>query len=178
MLLHDHQISMHHWMMEAHHRVRQEFYDAKIEGKTREDLQKLPDDYDNEGLQRCLTRLMRYLLFADEASLGDEAWKDSGDYRKDFLANRKQDAQGRSLKDLRLQNHIFQHRCSYMIYSKAFAALPVPLKEEVYHRLHAILTSDVEGFEYLPANEKSAIYEILTATLPEAADYWRKLVAS
>ncbi|MGY8690416.1 MAG: hypothetical protein ACKVHP_22105, partial [Verrucomicrobiales bacterium] len=171
------QISMHHWMMEAHHRVRQEFYDAKIEGKTREDLQKLPADDDHADLQKCVNRLMRYLLFADEASLGDEAWKDLGDYRKDFLSNRKQDAQSRSLKDLRLQNHIFQYRCSYMIYSKAFAALPVPLKEEVYHRLHAILTGDVEGFGYLPAGEKKAIYEILTATLPEAAAYWGKLAA-
>ena len=76
MLLHDHQISMHHWMMEAHYRVRQGLYDAKVADASRDSL-KAFDEEDLEELNDCVDSLVRYLLFADEASMGEKAWEDS-----------------------------------------------------------------------------------------------------
>jgi hypothetical protein len=173
MLLHDHQISMHHWMMEAHYRVRQGFFDAKVEDESRASLEAIESE-DREDLERCLDRLMRYLLFADEAPMGEETWKDGGDYRKVFLTNRKQTSDGRSLKDLRMRERIFEYRCSYMIYSNAFAALPLSLREEVYHRLHHILTNGADDFGHLGQEEREGILSILTETLPEAAAFWSR----
>ena len=129
---------------------------------------------EREDLEACVDRLMRYLLFADEAPMGEESWKDGGDYRKVFLADRRQTVDGRSLKDLKLRERIFKYRCSYMIYSKAFAALPLSLREEVYHRLYKVLTNDADGFEHLGQEEREGILSILTETLPEAAAYWSR----
>lgn len=175
MLLHDHQISMHHWMMEAHYRVRQGLHDAVVPDESRESLAAITGE-DGEDLDKSIDRLMRYLLFADEAAMGSEAWKDGGDYRKVFLADRKKAADGRSLKDLRLKERLFEYRCSYMIYSKAFAAFPVALREEVYHRLYKILTDGEEGYEHLEEGERAGILTILKETLPEAAAYWGERV--
>lgn len=174
--IHDHQIGMHFCLLEALYCIRHGLYYAKTDDDTRQALTKF-DEIDGDDAEATIGRLMRYLLFADEATLGDEPWKDGGDYRETFLSDRKRDRKGRSLKDLRLNGRLLEYRCSYMIYSKSFAALPNPLKEEVYHRLHAILTGDVEGFDHLLAEEKQAIYEILTDTLPEARDYWAGLGA-
>jgi hypothetical protein len=173
MLLHDHQISMHHWMMEAHYRVRQGLHDAKVKDTSRASLEAI-ESGEREDLEACVDRLMRYLLFADEAPMGEESWKDGGDYRKVFLADRRQTVDGRSLKDLKLRERIFKYRCSYMIYSKAFAALPLSLREEVYHRLYKVLTNDADGFEHLGQEEREGILSILTETLPEAAAYWSR----
>jgi hypothetical protein len=173
MLLHDHQISMHHWMMEAHYRVRQGLHDAKVQDTSRASLEAI-ESGEREDLEACVDRLMRYLLFADEAPMGEESWKDGGDYRKVFLADRRQTVDGRSLKDLKLRERIFKYRCSYMIYSKAFAALPLSLREEVYHRLYKVLTNDADGFEHLGQEEREGILSILTETLPEAAAYWSR----
>ena len=173
MLLHDHQISMHHWMMEAHYRVRQGLFDAKVDDTSRTSLDAIESE-DRDDLNRCVDRLMRYLLFADEASMGPEAWKDGGDYRKVFVEDRRKTADGRSLKDLRMCEHLFEYRCSYMIYSKAFAALPLSLREEIYHRLHQILTREGDGFDHLGKDEREGILGILTETLPEAAAYWSR----
>lgn len=174
LLIHDHQIGMHYCFLEALYRVRQGLYDAKIDDDSRHALTRLrPNDVADIGA--CVDRLMRYLLFADEVSLGDESWQDGGDYRAAFLKDRRPDQKGRALKDLRLAGRLFEHRCSYMIYSQSFAALPRPLREEVYFRLHTILTTDVEAFDHLSGSEKQAIHEILTETLPEARDYWANL---
>jgi hypothetical protein len=156
--------------------VRHALHAAKLEATTREDLRSI-DSWDWQGLDQCVDRLIRYLLFADEAPLGEKEWKGAGDYRRVFLADRRVDKKGRSLKDLRMKEHLFKFRCSYMIYSKAFAGLPVGLKEEIFHRLKSILvgewTSDGE-YAYLGREERQAIAEILTETLPELAAAWKK----
>lgn len=62
----DHQISMHHWFMEAHYRVRHGLYQEGIKAVSRHDL-RLMHEFDWEGLDQCVDRLIRYMLFADEA---------------------------------------------------------------------------------------------------------------
>ncbi len=175
LMLMDHQISMHHWLMEGHYRVRQGFHDLKLENPTWSDLKDLADD-EWADLDASVDTLVRYLLFADEASLGEEPVRGSEAFENVFLANRQTDAQGRSLKDLRLKGHLFQHRCSYMIYSVSFNSLPTPLKREIYRRLHRVLQDGpIEGFEYFEPGEKQAIREILLATKPDLAECWTAL---
>ena len=55
-----------------------------------------------------------------------------------------------------------------MVHSLAFAGLPPPLKERVFHRIgKALNTSNTDPeFAYIPAAEKEAIRRILWETLP------------
>lgn len=112
--------------------------------------------------------LARYILFADEAPLptggieGDTAFRDA------FLAERVPDAKGRSLRDFDLRDRLFKHRCSYMIYSRAFQSLPDEMKQRVYRKIRDALGPKAgPEYSYLPQAEKAAILEILRETLPK-----------
>ena len=50
------------------------------------------------------------------------------------------DRSGRSLRELDLQSRLFKYRCSYMIYSPAFEALPRESRAAVFSRINARLT--------------------------------------
>ncbi len=112
--------------------------------------------------------LTRYLLFADEVVLPAGGVTGDAAFREAFLRTRKSAKNGTSLKDLDGKTRLFKHRCSYMIYSHAFAGLPAELKQRVYRRLAAALNATPDaGFTYLPAAEKKAIRMILEDTLPD-----------
>jgi hypothetical protein len=66
------------------------------------------------------------------------------------------DRQGRSLRDLDLQTRLFRYRCSYMIYSPAYASLPAGARAALYRRMK----------EILKARGDSAVTDILDETLP------------
>jgi hypothetical protein len=78
------------------------------------------------------------------------------------------------LKDFQLRDRIFEHRCSFMIYTESFRALPDMLKVRVLDRLQAALRSrdPNDRYAYIPADEKQRIHDILLATLPEAKAQW------
>jgi len=112
--------------------------------------------------------LVRYALFADEAPLPEGGIEGSPAFARDFLAQRKPDRVGRSLRDLDLKKRLFKHRCSYMIYQPPFQSLPAPLKNRISRRLASALDEhrpDPE-FDYLPREEKRAIRTILAETAP------------
>jgi hypothetical protein len=79
------------------------------------------------------------------------------------------------LKDLRLDGRLFAQRCSYLIYSESFRALPETLKVRVWDRLDAALRSrdPKDRYAYLPAEEKQRIREILIETHPDAQARWK-----
>lgn len=83
-------------------------------------------------------------------------------------------ADGRSLKQLSLDGRLLQLRCSYLIYSDSFRSLPIPLRNRLVDRLGAVLEGRAgsDRYDYLPAGERSAIRDILLATLPLARERW------
>jgi hypothetical protein len=62
-----------------------------------------------------------------------------------------------------------------MIYSRSFQGLPVEIKQRIYARLLAALstTKPDPRYAYLPAAEKKAIRAILEETLLEPSSYRR-----
>ena len=62
-----------------------------------------------------------------------------------------------------------RYRCSYMIYTPAFDALPVPVKDATYRRMWDVL----RGAERSPLElaERRAIVEILRETKKGLPDY-------
>ncbi|HIG27781.1 MAG TPA: hypothetical protein EYQ50_08270 [Verrucomicrobiales bacterium] len=120
-------------------------------------------------LQSETDSILKHLLFHGEVQLTDGGIQGAGRFEPNFRNNRKEDAQGRSLKDFDLLSRLFKYRCSYMIYSKAFDYLPILLKKEIYKKLRHILSAKIapKEYAYLPFSERRAILEILMATKPE-----------
>ena len=118
-------------------------------------------------LERETDRLLEIFLFKDEASLSQYTFKPSESYRKHFLEQARRDSQGRSLRDLQLEDRLFRYRFSYMVYSDAFGYLPDEFKSVFFKRLTEILAGKEPTYSYLPAAERQAIREILSATHPE-----------
>jgi hypothetical protein len=111
--------------------------------------------------------LARYLLFADEAKFPKAGIGGDALLKKDFAKRARKASNGLSLRDLDLNTRLFKHRCSYMIYSAAFAGLPPALKQLVFIKLRAALEDAKPNpdFAYLPPAEKKAIAQILTETV-------------
>ena len=118
-------------------------------------------------------KIVRHLLFTDEILLPDGGISGRPDFQTAFQRNARRDESGRSLKDFDLQNRLFRHRCSYMIYSSAFADLPVQLKEKVYARLLEVLDGNpgTGARTRLGIAERQAIKEILVATKKDFAEF-------
>jgi hypothetical protein len=114
------------------------------------------------------------LLFKDEAALPDGI-KGSEDFQRAFRANAKSAKDAGSLKDFSLDGHLFKNRCSYLIYSDAFLALPKLLKNLVYDDLDKALRGKTpdERYNYLSDEERSRIVTILRRTHSEFATRWR-----
>jgi hypothetical protein len=110
------------------------------------------------------------LLFRNAAPLPAGVTGDAA-FRQAFAAAAKRAPSGVALRDLQLRDRLFALRCSYMIHSASFAALPPQLKTRVLERLRAVLNGqDPRGrYAYLPADERARIAEVLAATLPEFA---------
>jgi hypothetical protein len=68
----------------------------------------------------------------------------------------RRDAARRSLRDLHLEGRLLRYRCSPLIYSELFAALPEPLRVLVFAQLAAALADGERGGRYahLPAQER------------------------
>lgn len=98
----------------------------------------------------------------------------SAEFLRAYAAGAKRGKAARSLRDLKLKGRLYSHRCSPLIYTESFAALPETLKVLVFARLRAALESDdPKGrYAYLPGEERRRIFDILLETHPEAARRW------
>ena len=105
------------------------------------------------------------LLFKDEASLGDEGIDGDPAFQDAFTARFPKTPTGHSLADFNLSDRLFKLRCSFMIYSKAFAALPERVKTAAFARLHEALQGTAIAPQLKP-QERARIDEILRATVP------------
>lgn len=117
-------------------------------------------------LDEIALRIVRYILFADEASLPEGGVRPDPVYRDAFVSRRLAGASGKSLRDLDLVGRLFKHRCSYMIYTSGFVSMPGEMKRRVISTLESALreSGGPGEFDYIPAAEKEAIRTILTET--------------
>lgn len=119
--------------------------------------------------------LVEYLLFSGEAELTSRIQGTSG-FADEFAQHGPRDRQGRSLREFDLETRLFKFRCSYLIYSPSFRALPSEARDYVLGRLGGVLRGQDQTtkFSHLAANERQAILEILRDTLPDLPDSWRQ----
>ena len=119
----------------------------------------------------AVDELVDYLLFVDEAPLG--IIKGNAGFAEWFSAQGPKDPAGRSLRELKLDGRLLRYPLSYMVYARAFDALPPPIKTAVYDRLWTVLSGEdaAPKYAHLTRPDRQAIVEILRATkhdLPEA----------
>jgi hypothetical protein len=159
-LLHEHQIGFHNLVTLGLYRTRDAL--AAGGGTVR------PED--RAALDDIAWRLVRYLLFSGEAALPPGGLKPDPQLQAVFSSRRLAGPTGRSLRDLELQNRMFVNRCSYMIYTRGFSALPKEFKQRVLRGLMLALAEEgaPSEFSYLPREEKRSIRQILgeTGVLP------------
>ena len=175
LLMHDHQVHVHNVLSTANQ-------DARIalhRWPAMREILGLPADAPPQG--SCL------VVFASQAEKildallcrGEAAWPASGItgdgvFAPAYAKTRKPDSQGRSLRDLDLQTRLFRYRCSPLIYSQSFAALPKQMRDLVLLRLSSGLRAfpPSPSFGHLADDERVAIHEILTQTLPDLPVGW------
>jgi hypothetical protein len=117
-------------------------------------------------------KLLTSLLFSDEVELSDPIAGSSG-FSKVFQDAGPKDKHGRSLRELNLNTRLFTYPMSYLIYSPSFTGMPEEMKDYVYRRLWEILTDkETTCHPHISADQRQAIREILTDTLPDLPAYW------
>ncbi len=117
-------------------------------------------------LRDTVTELVDYLLFVDEEPLTATVAGTSG-FAEMFAAQGPADRGGRSLRQLDLARRLLRYPCSYMVYSDAFRALPIDVREAIYRRMWDILSGRDPSAKYarLSGADRRAVAEILTDTL-------------
>ena len=128
--------------------------------------------------EQSAAELVDYLLFVDEAPLPGPI-SGTSSFAADFAERGPRDAQGRSLRDLALTDRLMKYRCSYLIYSEAFDALPPAAKALVYSRMWDVLSGEDADPRYaaLSAIERRAIVEILRDTKEGLPRYFHDAVS-
>jgi hypothetical protein len=174
LLILEHQVQMHNRLTQGTLAVRKQLWRSR---RIAESDGSGFDPYRSETLMSVVSnhaeKIVAYLLFRDEFALTDTVRGDRAFVRQ-FRANRREAADGRSLKDLDLRTRLLTYRCSYMIYSQAFEQMPPLLKEAVYARLYDALSGpDTDLNRHLPADERAAILTILRDTKDGLPDAWR-----
>jgi hypothetical protein len=173
----EHQIAMHSRLVEAAYDLR-----GAIARQTslRKELGEPPTD-ELVGSTKVVAdshceKVLKCLLFRDEATLPEGGVDGGPAFQEAFRANRKNCKDGKSLKDFQLLTRLFKYRCSHLIYSRSWDALPPKFHEILYRRLFTILTATepVQGYEHLSQTERRDILDILRDTKEGLPDYWKQ----
>src|SRR5262245_58946187 len=156
---------MHNLIARANLQTRLALYE---EGELNRELGR-PADYRSETTLRRIKSvsepLVKYLLFSKETPLTEKV-RGTSSFADDFPKRGPRDAKSRSLRDFDLERRLFKYPCSYLIYSKAFDAMPAEVKSYVYGRMQEVLAGRdySHEFDHLTADDREAIREILLAT--------------
>lgn len=171
----EHQTQAHNLITKLGYETRLALHNQQVMNEALHQSNNEMSDSTRRRITRAAEDLLRYLLFAGEASWQSPISGVSG-FAKEFAAQGPRDKQGRSLRDLDLRHKLFRYPCSYLIYSDAFDALPKPALEEVYRQLWQALSGETKDRELaaIPAAERQAVLEILRQTKPNLPAYFQQ----
>jgi hypothetical protein len=170
----EHQADMHNLITRANFLTRQAVhYQQALNRELNEPADRVWDSTKSRIRSAC-EPLVEYLLFCDEAELTHPIEGTSG-FAGEFAQQGIRDRDGRSLRDFDLNRRLFKYPCSYLIYSPSFEALPREAKDFIWQRLGNILRGEDQSpkFAHVTCNDRQAIHEILSQTLPCAAEFLR-----
>jgi hypothetical protein len=175
LLVLEHQVGMHNRLAHGTYTVRTALhYQDALRRETGLDQ----NSGHSESTQRIIdaeaASIVRHMLFTDEAPMASEGVTSRSHFPDEFQARGKRDSSGQSLRSLHLGRRLFRNRCSYMVYSAAFDALPPPLASAIAEILKdALQGSDSRRLAaHLSGDEKARICRILGETKPGLTKNW------
>lgn len=176
LLVFEHQLTMHNALTRANFAIRRMIaYQHGLQKAFKEPLTDEPA-YDSvkSVFARTTEDVVDRLLFRNAAPLPEGVFGNEA-FQERFTKDAPRVA-GHALKDLQLSERLFANRCSFLIYSPQFLALPAGLKSRVFQRLEKALTSrdPQDRYAYLSDVEKQRIHDILWQTHPDAKQFWGK----
>ena len=124
------------------------------------------------SLGESAAEVVDYLLFLDEAPLSGKV-RGSSRFAERFSSSGPRDRSGRSLRDFDLERRMMKYRCSYLIYSPAFDALPAPARDAIYERMWRVLSAQAEPPSKLALADRRAVVEILQQTKKGLPSYFQ-----
>jgi len=170
----EHQVEMHNLLTQGAMQVRRQY---RRSAAIVQDEDTRFDPYSSDTLMSLVRHqaqdIVQHMLFSTEFPLASPL-VGNAEFQEAFRMNRRESSDGMSLKDFDLETRIFRHRCSYMIYARAFELMHPLLKEQVYQELWDALSSDTPGpaYAHLGAQEKADIIAILRETREGLPAYW------
>lgn len=176
----EHQMAMHNALTRAQLRARHMLhYQAGLQRELGEEVTEGPE---YESVVRVFDGLVEEvvdaLLFKDEAPMPDGGVSGDPRFVEDYQAGARLDRRGRSLREFDLRTRMMKHRCSPLIDSELFAALPDSLKQRIYARLAEALDLDRPHprYRHLGAAERLRIAAILRDTHEGLPEGWMAAV--
>jgi hypothetical protein len=159
-----HQTNVHNLITRANYETRIAIFEKHIS----DEAQNLSSSQIPPSVRNAIEALVRAMLFTDETRLAEPV-RGTSDFIEKFSLSRPRDRKGRSLSEPDLTQRLFRYPLSYLVYSEAFDALPVPARALIYRRLREILGgTDTSGeFQHLSITDRKAILEILEDTKPD-----------
>ncbi|WP_373651929.1 hypothetical protein [Schlesneria sp. DSM 10557] len=169
----EHQVEAHNLITKANFETRQALHTEAGMNKALNEPPEHRWESTTTRIRNTADRLVKYLLFCDEAPLHGRLTGTSS-YADEFSQWGPRDEQGRSLRDFDLERRLFKYPCSYLVYSKSFDSLPGEVKEVVYRKLWDILTATgpQKDYKHLSDTDRSSILEILRSTKKDLPPYW------
>ena len=171
----EHQVKMHNLVTATNYHTRMALHYEEAINKALDRPAGSLSESTRRRFEAPAEKLLRYLLFVDEAPLA-EPINGTSDFAAEFSSRGPRDHLGRSLREFDLQRRLVKYPCSYEIYSAAITGLPEVARDYLFRRLYDILTGKdtTPHFARLTADDRKAILEILTDTLPDLPDYWKR----
>ena len=174
LLVLQHQVSIHNLLTDANHRARAQLHFAAMANREQGREDRFLSDEDLAYFDQIAEQVVDGLLMLGQVRLEERVSGTSG-FAEEFSNRGPHDSRGRSLRQLDLRSGLFQHPCSYLIYSESFDAIPQPVLSFVYQRLFDVLSSQDTRDKYakLSVANRSAILQILRETKTNLPANWK-----
>jgi len=169
----EHQALVHNRIAKANFAARQAHHYEQALREALGESSDQPLESTARRIQSAGDDLVDALLFVDEAPLAAPI-EGTSQFKATFAQQGPFDPTGRSLRQFDLHQRMFAYPCSYLIYSEAFDALPQPMLDYVWQRLHEVLIKGQhrERFPNLTDEDRQAIVEILRSTKSNLPPSW------
>lgn len=161
-------------LMVFEHQTRMTNLMTRLGWETRVAIQDGKLEESRSRLEALVDQMTTYMLFADEASIG-QGISGVSTLTESFPKRGPRDRQGRSLRDFDLHSRLFRYPLSYMVYSEVFDGMPDFAKDLVYKRLYDVLSGrdTSQKFARLSAEDRAAVLDILRDTKLGLPRYWK-----
>ena len=175
LLVLEHQTGMQNLLTRASYRVRRALHLRAATNRALNRPADRPDEATRRVIRDAATQILEYLLFKHEVRLPSPV-RGASAFAQEFPRSGPRDPKGRSLRDLDLRTRLFRYPCSYLIYSEAFDALPVAVRDRVYSGLWRVLEGRLSRRSWgLSRDQRQAILDILLATKQGLPASWKPI---